>query len=45
MFFEKLNLGPELTDTIQTYFSELKLEVLLKSKEPPNIVPSVQTKR
>jgi hypothetical protein len=43
MFFEKLNLGPELTHTIQIYFSELKLEVLLKSKEPPNIGPSVQT--
>lgn len=43
MFFEKLNLGPELTNTMQIYFSELKLEVLLKSKEPRNIGPSVQT--
>jgi hypothetical protein len=43
MFFETLNLGPELTHTIQIYFSELKLEALLKSKEPLNIGPSVQT--
>jgi hypothetical protein len=40
MFFEKLNLGPELTNTMQIYFSEL-----IKSKEPRNIGPSVQTNR